>query len=160
MEERKEKETILSLEKGAMERWRNGDPWGWVEISAEDVTYVDPSLTRPIFGLEEYKAYLKQFEGNIRYQGSEFINPRVVIVGDAAVLTYNYLSTATTPEGAATNQTFWNTTEVYFRLGGKWKIAHTHWSYVKHKLPGSVEVSIPVQLSQGIRRCVGRSYGA
>ena len=27
------KETILSLEKGAMERWRNGDPWGFVEIS-------------------------------------------------------------------------------------------------------------------------------
>ena len=61
------KKTILSLEKGAMERWRNGDPWGWAEISAEDVTYVDPGLTRPIIGLEEYKAYLKQFEGNIRY---------------------------------------------------------------------------------------------
>jgi ketosteroid isomerase-like protein len=112
-------QTILSLEKGAMERWRNGDPWGWAEISAEDVTYVDPGLTRPIVGLDEYKAYLRQFEGNIRYQGSEFIDPKVVIVGDAAVLTYNYLSTTTTPEGSVTNQTLWNTTEVYFRLGGK-----------------------------------------
>lgn len=142
-----EKETILSLEKGAMERWRNGDPWDWMEISAEDVTYVDPGLTRPLLGLEEYKAYLKQFEGKIRYQGSEFIDPEVRIYGDAAVLTYNYLSTVTTPEGRITDQTLWNTTEVYFRLGGTWKIAHTHWSYVKHKLPGSVEVLIPVQLS-------------
>ena len=140
-------ETILSLEKGAMERWRNGDPWGWAEISAEDVTYVDPGLTRPIVGLDEYKAYLKQFEGNIRYQGSEFIDPKVVIVGDAAVLTYNYLSTTTTPQESVSNQTLWNTTEVYFRLGGKWKIAHTHWSYVQHRLPKSVEVPVPVQLS-------------
>lgn len=142
------KETILSLEKSAMERWRNGDPWGWVEISAEDVTYVDPSLTRPILGLEEYKAYLKQVEGKIRYQGSEFIDPKVAIVGDAAVLTYNYRSTTTTPEGRVTNQTLWNTTEVYFRLDGEWRIAHTHWSYVNHQLPASVKVSIPVQLSR------------
>ena len=145
----KEKETILSLEKGAMERWRTGDPLGWVEISAEDVIYVDPSLTKPIIGLEEYKTYLKQFEGKICYQGSEFIDPEVRIIGDAAVLTYNYLSTATTPEGLITGQTLWNTTEVYFQLGGTWKIAHTHWSYVKHKLPESVEVPIPVQLSPG-----------
>ncbi|MEW6456255.1 MAG: nuclear transport factor 2 family protein [Acidobacteriota bacterium] len=141
------KETILSLEKGAMERWRNGDPWGWVEISAEDVTYVDPTLTRPILGLEEYKAYLKQLEGKIRYQSSEFIDPKVVVVGDAAVLTYNYRSTATTPEGAVTSQILWNATEVYFRRDGRWKIAHTHWSYVKHKLPKSLEIPIPVQLS-------------
>jgi ketosteroid isomerase-like protein len=141
------KEAILSLEKGAMERWRNGDPWGWVEISAEDVIYVDPGLTRPILSREEYKAYLKQFEGEIRYQGSEFIDPKVAIVGDAAVLTYNYLSTTTTPEGSVTNQTLWNATEVYFRLGGEWRIAHTHWSYVKQKLPVSVDVPIPVQLS-------------
>jgi hypothetical protein len=82
------KETILSLEKGAMERWRNGDPWGFVEISAEDVTYVDPGLTTPILGLEEFKAYMKQLEGKIRYQGSEFIDPRVIVAGDAAVLSY------------------------------------------------------------------------
>ena len=24
-------EVILSMEKAAMERWRNGDPWGWTE---------------------------------------------------------------------------------------------------------------------------------
>lgn len=27
-------EIILSSEKAAMERWRQGDPWGWTEISA------------------------------------------------------------------------------------------------------------------------------
>lgn len=139
-------QAILSLEKGAMERWRIGDPWGWAEISAEDVSYVDPYLVKPIFGLVEYKEYLRQFEGKVSYQGSEFIDPKVVIVGDAAVLTYNYLSTNTTAVGT-TEQTLWNATEVYFRSNEKWRIAHTHWSYVKHRLPESVEVTVPVELS-------------
>ena len=141
------KETILSLEKGAMERWRNGDPWGWAEISAEDVTYVEPGLTRPIIGLEEYKAYLQQLEGKVRYQGSEFINPRIVVIGNAAVLSYNYRSTVNAPEATGISQALWNTTEVYFRLEGQWRIVHTHWSYVKHKLPERAEVPLPVELS-------------
>jgi uncharacterized protein (TIGR02246 family) len=141
------KGAILSLEQTAMERWRNGDPWGWAEISAEEITYVDPGLTKPIVGLEAYKAYLKQIEGSIFYQGSEFIDPKVVVVGDAAVLTYNYRSTVTAPEATAASQTLWNATEVYFRLAGQWRIAHTHWAYVKHKLPERVEVPIPVQLT-------------
>ena len=150
------KETILSLEKGAMERWRNGDPWGWLEISAEDVVYVDPNLTKPILGLAEYKAYLQQLEGKIHYQGSEFIAPRVVIVGEAAVLSYNYRSSVITPEGRVTNQTLWNATEVYFRRNTQWKIVHTHWSYIKHKLPESMEISLPVQLSpQGYEGVLG-----
>jgi ketosteroid isomerase-like protein len=140
-------ETILSLEKGAMERWRNGDPWGWAEISARQVTYVDPGLTQPIVGLEAYRAYLKQIEGQIHYQVSEFIDPRVVVVGDGAILSYNYRSTSTTPGGAVLSQALWNTTEVYFRLEGKWQIVHTHWSFVRHKLPASLEVPIPVELA-------------
>ena len=142
------KETILSLEKGAMERWRNGDPWGFVEISAEDITYVDPGRTMPIVGLEEFKAYMKQFEGKISYQGSEFIDPRVVVAGDAVVLSYNYRSSVMTPEGATVSQTPWNATEVYFRRDGQWRIVHTHWSFTRHKLPGLVEVPIPMQLSR------------
>ena len=140
-------ETILSLEQAAMERWRNGDPLGWAEISAAEITYVDPGLTQPIFGIEAYKAYLKQIEGSIFTQGSEFIDPKVVVVGDAAVLTYNYRSTVTEPEATAASQILWNATEVYFRLAGEWRIAHTHWSYVKHMLPERVEVPIPVELS-------------
>ena len=90
---------ILSREKAAMERWRSGDPMGFVELSAEDISYVDPGLTRPIIGLDEYRAYMKQLEGKVHYQKSEFIDPKVVIAGDAAVLSYNYRSLQLTPEG-------------------------------------------------------------
>jgi ketosteroid isomerase-like protein len=141
-------DAILFLEKQAMERWRNGDPWGFVEISAGDISYVDPGLTRPIFGLEEYKDYMKQLEGKVHYQKSEFIDPKVVTFGDAAVLTYNYKSSVLTPEGTVTSQTPWNATEVYFRREGQWKIVHNHWSFIEHKLPQSVEVPVPLELAR------------
>ncbi len=138
-------ETILKLEKAAMERWRNGDPMGFVEHSSNDICYVDPGLTRPIIGLEAYREYMKQVEGKIHYQKSEFIDPRVVLVGEAALLSYNYRSTVLTREGEVSSQTPWNTTEVYFRQAGEWKIVHSHWSYLNHKAPDLVEVPVPVQ---------------
>jgi len=141
-------DTILSLENQAMERWRNGDSWGFVELSAEDITYVDPGLGTPITGLEEYKAYRKKIEGKVHYQGSEFIDPKIVTIGDAAVLSYNYRSSEFSPDGKVLNQTPWNATEVYFRRDGQWKIVHTHWSFIMHKLPESLEVPIPVQMAQ------------
>jgi len=139
-------DTILSLEKQAMERWRNGDPWGFVELSAEDINYVDPGLASPITGLEQYKSYMQQVQGKIHYQGSEFIDPKIVTVGGAAVLSYNYRSTDLSPDGTVRNQTPWNATEVYFRRDGQWKIVHTHWSFIHHKLPERLEVPLPVQM--------------
>ena len=136
-------ETILALEQGAMERWRRGDPMGWAEISADGVTYVDPGLVKPVAGLAAYRAYLEQIEGQVHYQGSEFIEPRVVAVGDAAaLLTYNY-------RASGGEQVLWNATEVYFRLDGQWRIAHTHWSFVRHQLPERVEVPVPVETPPG-----------
>jgi len=140
-------ETIMSLEKGAMKRWQNGDPWGWAEISAQEVTYIDPGITKHIEGLEEYKKYLQQFEEKINYQGSEFINPKIARHDKMAVLTYNYESTKTETDGSIIDQTLWNTTEVYCLLDGQWKIIHTHWSFTKQKLPQHTEVPILVEKS-------------
>jgi ketosteroid isomerase-like protein len=139
------KETILSLEKAAMERWRNGDPLGFVELSADDILYVDVGQTRPIQGLELYRVYMQGLAGLIHYQKSEFIAPRIVVSGDAALLTYNYRSSGLSPEGAVISQTPWNATEVYFIREGEWKIVHTHWSFINHKLPEHVELPLPVR---------------
>ena len=86
---------------------------GRLEISAEDMIYVDPSLTSPIQGLKEYEAHLKGSR-KVQLQGFEFIDPRIVVVGDAAVLSYNYRTSSDLPEGGS-GETLWNVTEVYFR---------------------------------------------
>lgn len=131
---------LLSMEENAMEHWRNGDPMQWAEISADEITYVDPGLTCPIIGLEHYTRYLEQIIGKVHYDHSEFIDPRIVSTGDAALLTYNYRSSSEN----SPSSTLWNTTEVYARTADSWKIIHTHWSFTNHTRPEQVEVPLPV----------------
>ncbi len=135
---------ILALEQAAMERWRNGDPTGFIDLSAEDILYVDVGQTKPIQGLEAFRMYMKQFEGKMFYQKSEFISPKVITVGDAALLTYNYRSSVLTPQGVVRSQTPWNATEVYNQGEDGWKIIHTHWSFIRHRVPDKMEVPLPV----------------
>jgi ketosteroid isomerase-like protein len=137
--------TIMSLEHGAMERWRQGDPWGWMEISDKDIIYTDPGLVKPIVGIEAYRGYLKQFEDKIHYQVSEFIDPRVKRYGDLAVLTYNYRDAQIDEDGSVREQWLWSTTEVYVLKNGEWRILHTHWSFIKQRLPEQAEIPVLVK---------------
>jgi len=139
---------IFRLEDGAMERWRQGDPLGWIEISADDVSYVDPGLAAPIVGIEAYRKYVEPFIGKVHYDGSEYVKPRVALYGDLAVLTYNYHSLSQGKDGKPKRNSFWNTTEVYHRGAAGWRIVHTHWSYIGHRRPQEIQVPVPVRFPE------------
>jgi hypothetical protein len=118
--------TIIKLERAALDRWGKGDPSGFLEICAQDVVYFDPTLDTRIDGLEALARYYEPIRGKVSFQRYELLNPRVHVVGDAAVLTFNYVSYGTQGQRSP-----WNCTEVYRRSGGKWLIIQTHWSYTK-----------------------------
>jgi ketosteroid isomerase-like protein len=124
---------IFRLEDGAMEQWRQGNPMRWAEISADEISYIDPNLVSPIIGIEAYRKYLRGLIGKISYDASEYVKPRVALYGNAAVLTYNYHSLCRGENGALKRTSFWNTTEVYGMREGRWKIVHSHWSYIEGK---------------------------
>jgi hypothetical protein len=50
-------ETIIALEKGALEKWNQGDPSGYLDLSAYDMTYFDPSIEQRLDGLDNLKKY-------------------------------------------------------------------------------------------------------
>jgi len=133
-------EMILALEKSALEQWSAGDPWGRAEISAQDILYTDPNTAQPVMNLKAYKTYLRHFKGASPHRGSDLIDPKIVMRENAAVLTYQY---GTSYE---TDSVCWNVTTVYFCREGHWRIVHSHWSYVGHRLPDTVEVPVPVQM--------------
>jgi ketosteroid isomerase-like protein len=118
--------TIINLERAALDRWEKGDPSGFLEICASDVVYFDPNLEKRIDGLEALARYYEPIRSKAFAERYELLNPLVQLVGDAAVLTFNYVSFGTMEE-----QSRWNCTEVYRRSNGKWQIIHTHWSYTK-----------------------------
>lgn len=122
---------IIALERAALERWGEGDPQGYLEIDAGEVTYFDPMIESRIDGLAAMRDYLLPFTGKFRIERFEMVNPKVQRHGDAAVLSFNLVDYGRQPGGGEAVTLRWNSTEVYARIGGAWKIIHSHWSYVK-----------------------------
>ncbi len=126
-------ETIIALERAAIGRYGNGDPQGYLETYAPDITYFDPQQQRRVDGLGAMKELLVPITGKIKIDHCEMIGPKVQHRGDVAVLSYNLVSYAKRPNGGSVIVR-WNSTAVYGRIGGKWKFIHSHWSYTKPEL--------------------------
>lgn len=120
--------TILAMEKAAMERWAKGDPDGFLEISDPEVVYFDPYTAARLDGLDALRRLYDGLRGKARIDRYEFINPKVELAGDMALLTFNF----NLHIGAMEMR--WNTTEVYRRRNGQWRIIHSHWSLTQPKL--------------------------
>jgi len=125
---------IIALERAALDRWGRGDPQGYLEIMAPEVTYFDPYQERRIDGLRAMTDLLVPFTGKIKVDRYDMVNPSVQRHGDAAILTFNLISYRREPDGAERAFVRWNSTETYARVEGRWRIVHSHWSYVKPEL--------------------------
>ncbi len=132
---------IFELENAAMERWRNGDPLGFLELSDLGICYTDPGQAKPIIGQADFSKFMNGLAGQIHYQRSEFINPNLVECGEAVLLTYNYRSSVLGDHETVTSQTPWNCTTVYYRK----KVIHNHWSFIRHRAPEVVEIPLAVR---------------
>jgi hypothetical protein len=64
------------------------------------------------------------------------IDPKVQRYGDVAVLTFNLVNYGKPGIGEESVVARWNSTEVYSRIAGKWRIIHSHWSHMKPQVKG------------------------
>jgi hypothetical protein len=120
-------ETILAQVRGALERWYEGDPFGYVEHCADEMTYFDPATHARLDGAVAIREHVAPLEGKISIPRFEIVKPKLQISGDMGVLTFN-LNTYS-DEGELTSR--WNATEVYRRIEDQWRIVHAHWSTVQ-----------------------------
>ena len=132
-------QTIISMERSALDRWGKGDPQGFFEIMASDQTYFDPMTEKRIDGQSALKRYIAPFTGKIKIERVEMIDPKVQQSGDVAVLTFNLVDYGAQVGDGPKTTAQWNSTEVYQRIRGSWKILHSHWSYVKPELNESAD---------------------
>lgn len=126
-------EKIIALERTALDRWGKGDPQGYLETYAPDITYFDPARDNRADGIQAMKDYLTPITGKVKVARYEMIDPKVQAMGDAAVLSYQLISHAIMPDGSPFTAR-WNSTKVYKRIGSDWKLAHDHWSFTKPEL--------------------------
>jgi RNA polymerase sigma factor (sigma-70 family) len=134
--ERSVADEIVALEKGALDRWSHGDPAGFFAIMAEEETYFDPLTDARIDGVSALKTHMAPFAGRFRIERYEMLNPRVDVAGDVAVLTFNLVNHGARFDGGPPGTARWNSTEVFRRIDGRWRIVHSHWSYTKPETTG------------------------
>jgi ketosteroid isomerase-like protein len=121
-------ETLLGLETAALTRWIQGDPSGFLEISDDDVVYFDPMVPRRLNGLKALAAYYEPLVSKIHAERFEIVDPRIDVIDDVAVMTFNFVS-----YGGNEDALRWNCTEVYRRRPHGWRIIQTHWSFTATK---------------------------
>jgi RNA polymerase sigma factor (sigma-70 family) len=85
-------EGIITMERAALDRWGKGDPQGYLEILAQEVTYFDPIQRKRVDGLPPMTALLVPFTAKIKIDRYEMIDPAVQRHGHLAILTFNLVN--------------------------------------------------------------------
>jgi ketosteroid isomerase-like protein len=127
-------EELVALERSALDRWIRLDPQGYLDLQAEEVTYFDPFTESRVDGLEAMRlraAAIKNVKLPFTDPRCEMSNPKVQHHGDVALLTFNLVNYGKLADGQDRVLARWNSTEVYQRIGGTWRIIHSHWSFVQ-----------------------------
>ena len=123
---------IVQLERAALDRWGNGDPGGFLELYASDITYFDPLTAARIDSHGAMADYYRPWVGKIHIPRYEMLNPHVVVGADLALLSYNLVNYVADATGAESVGTSWNSTVVYRRTDAGWRSIHSHWSFTNH----------------------------
>lgn len=118
-------QTIITMERRAMDGWLQGNPDRSIEILDPEVTFFHSTVEKRLVGIEAVKALYETYRGRPLYDRYEIGDPRVVVSGGVAVLTYHF----TTQNGSLTRR--WHATEVYRKGKAGWRILHSHFSEAK-----------------------------
>ena len=128
MKHRNAEESILAQERDALDRWSAGDPEGYAQSAADDVTYVDFIAAHVrVEGIRALREYLSTIKGQFPAHTYEIVNPRIQVYGDVGILTYQYYPTSLDGEAMGASKA----TCVYRRTDEPWHMVHAHWSILR-----------------------------
>jgi hypothetical protein len=147
---------ILAQERTALDRWAQGDPLGYVDIDAEDVTYFDDigAHTR-IDGRASMRSYAASLVG--RFHPTDTGRIRRSGLRHIGILTLRYHAYA-----ADASLARWKATRVPVTAGVS-GIVHAHWSLVRiGRRSGPEEPARPMRSRQPIARiaCLSELFEA
>lgn len=118
-------EEIIALERSALDKWAHSNTMGYIDISADDVTWFDFTGDEQLVeGRNAVKKFLSPLSGQIPLHNYEIVNPKVQVYENCAILTFHWK--------AVTNDSKplpgWKATSVYYWKDGKWQQVHANWS--------------------------------
>lgn len=126
-EERKLAEYIIGLERAALDKWFKGDSTGYRELWSEhSFSYFDSVAPKRVDSHAEISTFVRGVvDGKLYADSYDFVNPRVQIGGDMAVLTYQLHAKTTLIN------MHYNCIEVFQKEGDEWRVVHSTWAFIQ-----------------------------
>jgi hypothetical protein len=123
------KAAIWEKIKLANDKWASGDPMGFMDCAAQDVTWIDDlGAQNRVSGYDSLKVYLEAFKGKIPPHEHELLDPFFQNYGDIVIVTYRYQGKFEGEPSAP-----WKVTSVFRYKDGDWLSVHENWSEVKQE---------------------------
>ncbi len=125
---------VVAFERVALDRWGAGDPGGYLDLYTPEVTYFDPGTEARVNGYAGMEEHLDPIRGLVSIDRYEIVEPKVLLEGKAAILTFNLVSYDQGDDGTEQVASRWNITEVYRQVEDAWRIEHSHFSLTQPQL--------------------------
>lgn len=107
-----------------LDRWYSGDPFGYSDLYADELSYFDPGTDVSLDGIAALRAYYEPLVDRFHIERYETENVRLQLHGDIGILTFNLNEHAAGDPPSAE----WKVTQVYRNIGDEWRIIHGHFS--------------------------------
>ena len=108
----------------ALQSWYRGEPLGYADLYADELSYFDPGTDGSLNGIEALRTHYAPIVGRINIDRHEAVALRLQLHGNVAILTYDLNEYAA--DGPPSSS--WNVTQVYRKIGAEWRVIHGHFS--------------------------------
>lgn len=128
-------ESLVEFEKAIQWQWSSGDPTGYMDALAEDVTYFDPIAEYLVVGREAVREHWKRIYEDAHITRQEYLNEvaRPSAKGDEVLLAFNFNTYQQDDKGGEKLFLSWNMSHIFRKIDGKWLMVHGHLS-LRHTL--------------------------
>ncbi|WP_342659751.1 hypothetical protein Rruber_03719 [Rhodococcus ruber] len=125
-----EVQKLIEFEQAIQWQWSTGDPTGYMEVLAEDVTYFDPVAEYLVVGRDALIKHWERISGEVGITRQEYLNEvaHPNEAGDEVVLAYNFNTYQKDENGEEKLFLSWNISIVFRKINGEWKIVHGNWA--------------------------------
>ncbi|MFD5483485.1 YybH family protein [Streptomyces hawaiiensis] len=125
----REVEELVEFEKAIQWQWSSGDPTGYMDALAEDVTYVDPLAECVLFGRAAVREHFKRIHGDAGITRQEYLNEVARPLGDDEVLlAFTFNTYQQDDNGEEKLFLSWNMSLIFRKTDGEWLMTHGHLS--------------------------------
>lgn len=124
-----EVESLVEFEKSIQWQWSSGDPTGYMDALAEDVTYFDPLAEHLLVGREAVREHWKRIYADADITRQEYLNETArPISDDEVLLVFNFNTYQQDDDGEEKLFLSWDMSLIFRKTDGKWLMSHGHLS--------------------------------